>query len=88
MTGAGFWDDQDRARDVVQRVKTLKAWVEPFDRIEARVRTAHELDELLTAEPDDVMERDLDQDVGAIGLALRPVLRAAPASPDAPSARS
>ena len=71
MTGAGFWDDQDRARDVVQRVKTLKAWVEPFDRIEARVRTAHELDELLTAQPDDAMERDLDQDVGAIGLALR-----------------
>ena len=71
MTGAGFWDDQDRARDVVQRVKTLKAWVEPFDRIDGRVRSAHELDELLGAEPDDAMERDLDQDVGSIALALR-----------------
>jgi hypothetical protein len=33
MTGGGFWDDQERAREVVQRVKSLKAWVEPFDKL-------------------------------------------------------
>jgi len=71
MTGAGFWDDQERARDVVQRVKTLKAWVEPFDRLEGRVRSARELDDLLTAEPDEEMIRDLDQETDAIESSLR-----------------
>ena len=71
MTGAGFWDDQERARDVVQRVKTLKAWVEPFDRLEGRVRSARELDDLLTAEPNEEMIRDLDQETDAIESSLR-----------------
>lgn len=71
MTGAGFWDDQDRARDVVQRVKTLKAWVEPFDKLVARVQSATELDELLSAEPDGAMEQDLDQELGVIEGKLR-----------------
>jgi len=71
MTGAGFWDDQDRARDVVQRVKTLKGWIEPFDRLEGRVRSAAELDELLSAEPDAEMLRDLDQETASIETSLR-----------------
>jgi peptide chain release factor 2 len=71
MTGAGFWDDQERARDVVQRVKALKAWVEPFDRLEGRVRSAQELDELLAAEPDEEMLRELDQETTAIETSLR-----------------
>ncbi len=71
MTGAGFWDDQERARDVVQRVKALKGWVEPFDRLEGRVRSARELDEMLGAEPDDGMARELDEETSAIEGALR-----------------
>ncbi|HMN08874.1 MAG TPA: peptide chain release factor 2 [Gemmatimonadaceae bacterium] len=71
MAGAGFWDDQERARDVVQRVKALKAWVEPFDRLEGRVRSAQELGDLLTAEPDEEMARELDQEASAIEGDLR-----------------
>lgn len=71
MTGAGFWDDQERARDVVQRVKTLKGWVEPFDRLEARVRSARELDEMLRDAPDDGMARELDEETAAIEGELR-----------------
>lgn len=71
MAGTGFWDDQERARDVVQRVKSLKAWVEPFDRLEGRVRSAGELHELLAAEPDAEMERELDQETAAIESDLR-----------------
>lgn len=71
MAGAGFWDDQERARDVVQRVKALKGWVEPFDRLEGRVRSARELNELLAAEPDVEMERELDQETAAIESDLR-----------------
>ena len=71
MAGAGFWDNQDRAREVVQRVKTLKAWLEPFERLDDRVRSARELDELLGAEPDDEMARDLDQETTSIERGLR-----------------
>jgi len=71
MSGSGFWDDPDRARDVVQRVKALKGWVEPFERIDGRVRSARELDALLDAEPDDEMAHELDLETTAIEGALR-----------------
>ena len=47
MADQGFWDNGDRAREVVQQVKSLKVSVEPFDRLAARIASALELDELL-----------------------------------------
>jgi peptide chain release factor 2 len=70
MAGAGFWDRQERAQAVVQQVKTLKGWVEPFDRLEARSRDARDLAELLAAEPDDAMAAELDREVEALDEAL------------------
>ena len=40
MADAGFWTDQERARSVVQQVKALKSWVDPFGTLEDRVRNA------------------------------------------------
>lgn len=70
MAEASFWNLQDRARDVVQQVKLLKGWVEPWDDLTARVQSARELDELLAVEDDAAMARELDADVAAIQLAL------------------
>ncbi|HMS04030.1 MAG TPA: peptide chain release factor 2 [Gemmatimonadaceae bacterium] len=80
MAEGSFWNAQERAREVVQQVKVLKGWVEPWDDLTARVRNAQELAELLTLEPDEGMERDLDQDVVAIlqeldAFGLRTLLR-------------
>ncbi len=80
MSDAAFWNDQDHARDIVQQVKVLKGWVEPFDSLTARVSSALELDELLTVEPDADMARELDAEVTRIGeeldaFALRSLLR-------------
>jgi peptide chain release factor 2 len=66
MAAPGFWSDQERAQSVVQQVKTLKGWVEPFAAIENRVTSAKELDELLAESPDEEMAADLDRDVEAI----------------------
>ncbi len=82
MASAGFWNDQERARDVVQQVKVLKGWVEPYDRLQGRVRSAQELDELLQMEPDDAMGAEVAREAEQIGdeleaFELRSLLRGA-----------
>lgn len=70
MAQAGFWSNQEHARDVVQQVKSLKAWVEPFDRLDGRVRAALEMEELLAADPDPEMAAELDREAGEIHPAI------------------
>ena len=80
MSDAGFWNDQETARASVQQVKELKGWVEPFDRLSGRIAAALELDELLSAEPDESMSDDVDREIEAIesdldAFELRSLLR-------------
>jgi peptide chain release factor 2 len=66
MSDAGFWNAQERAREVVQEVKTLKNWIEPFDRLEGRIRSARELLELLAVERDAEMAAEVAREAEAI----------------------
>jgi peptide chain release factor 2 len=66
MSEAGFWDHQERARDVITEVKALRGWVEPYDALSARSRDAAELHEMLDVEPDDAMARELAGELGEI----------------------
>jgi peptide chain release factor 2 len=68
MAEPGFWSNQERAQEVVQQVKALKAVVEPFERLVARNQSAMELAELLEAEdtPDEALKAELDQEVAAL----------------------
>src|SRR3954463_8756000 len=69
--GAGdFWNNQEHAQSVVQQVKALKNWVEPFEALVARVRSAGELAELLDAEPDAGMDAELGAEIERIGPEL------------------
>jgi len=82
MAGAGFWDDQERARKVIQEVNALKGWVEPYDKLNGRVRSLLEMEELLAAEPDEGLiaevERELDGlDAEIPALELRALMRGA-----------
>jgi peptide chain release factor 2 len=70
MADADFWSHQERAQEIVQRVKTLKNWVEPFEQLLSGVSSARELGEMLEAEPDREMEAELEADVERIGAAL------------------
>ena len=70
MSAAGFWSDQDAARTSVQQVKELKGWVEPYDRLAGRISSALELEELLSAEPDESMAEDIDREVASIETEL------------------
>src|SRR5215469_3169122 len=66
MAMPGFWERPDQAREVVQRVKLLKAVVEPYDRLVGRVKSALELTELLQGEPDASMSAELDRETSSI----------------------
>ncbi len=67
MSDPGFWNAQERAREVVQEVKTLKGWIDPYERLVGRTTSAIELAELLSLEPDAEMEADVAREAKAIG---------------------
>lgn len=71
MADADFWSDQEKARETVQRLKTVKGFIEPYDRLAGRVQSAVELDGLLEAEPDEAMVSELNTEVAAIEDDLR-----------------
>ena len=70
MSEAAFWNDQEYAREIVQQVKVLKGWVEPFDSLLLKTTAAVELHELLAMEPDAALEKDLDAEVERIAVDL------------------
>lgn len=80
MADGAFWGNQENARTVVHRVKALRGWIEPFEKLAGRVRGAAELDELLAAEPDDAVATELDREASALegevrAFELRSLLR-------------
>ena len=70
MSAPGFWDNQERAQAVVQQMKTTKAWIDPFDKLTARIQGALELDEMLAVEHDREMSTELDREVEALSTEL------------------
>ncbi len=83
MSAPGFWNDQQSAQNVVQEVKTVRSWVEPFDAINGRVESSRELEEMLAAEPDDDLSAEIDREVETLGRDLEAFrLRSLLAGPD------
>jgi peptide chain release factor 2 len=70
MAEPGFWNDQQTAQAVVQQVKTLKGWVDPFDKLAGRLSSAQDLEEMLATDPDEELERELDAEVSSLGEEL------------------
>ncbi|MEO7042500.1 MAG: peptide chain release factor 2 [Gemmatimonadaceae bacterium] len=65
-----FWDDRDAAQVVVKETKILKTWLDPFDGLDARAKSAVELDEMLRESPDPEMIADLDSELNALDDAI------------------
>ena len=66
MVACGFWDNQERARDVIAESNRLKGWVEPWQELEAKAADLAELGELLEAEDDEDLESELTSEVEAL----------------------
>src|ERR1043166_7527079 len=82
MADGSVWSDQERARQVVEEVKGLKGWLEPFESLRRRVNDARELAQLFDADAhvDLGMQRGLEEEAGKIAaelgaLELRNMLR-------------
>jgi peptide chain release factor 2 len=67
MSAPGFWDNQQNAQAVVQQVKAVKAWLEPFDNVSGRVQSAQELEEMLALEPDEELAGEVEREVSKLG---------------------
>jgi len=70
MAAPEFWNDQQSAQAVLQQVKGLRVWIEPFDGLAGRLQSAQELDEMLAAEPDAELSAELHREVTALGSEL------------------
>ncbi|HMH83523.1 MAG TPA: peptide chain release factor 2 [Gemmatimonadales bacterium] len=80
MAEGSVWADPERARQVVDEVKNLKGWLEPYKALRKRLDDARGLSELADAEPDERLTRELggeaDQIAGELEkLELRNMLR-------------
>ena len=70
MAEPSFWNDGEKAREVIAEVNQLKGWIEPFQRMSGRVDHLGEMLELLEMEPDAGMEEEVRRDVEGIGPEL------------------
>ena len=66
MSEPGFWDRQQSAQGVVQQVKGLRSWIEPFEALDSRVTSSIELEEMLANDADDSMAAELETEVSSI----------------------
>jgi len=80
MASQGFWDDPDRAREVIGEANRLKEWVEPWTRLHEKAEELGELGRLLREEEDEELEREWEEEVRALAegveeLELRTMLQ-------------
>jgi peptide chain release factor 2 len=80
MSAPDFWTNQERAQELLQQVKAHRGWLDPFDKLRARVESAREMDELLSMEADEALTAELDREVESLmadmdAFKLRSLLR-------------
>jgi len=66
MSEPGFWDNPDKAKEVVAEVRQLKRWIDPFRDLQRRVADARELAALVADEPDAEIEAGLAEEAGRL----------------------
>jgi len=66
MGEQGFWDDQERAQEVIAEIKKLKEIVDPFDTLTSKVQELLEMDALLDQEPDDALTAEVEREISML----------------------
>lgn len=73
MAAAGFWDDPEAARLTIQRLKALKALVDPLQRLSGRMAELHAMGELLAEQDDPEVRAERDREVQQVDTELEHV---------------
>ncbi len=66
MAAPGFWDNPERARSVVEDIRQLKRWTDPFADLSRRLTDARELADLVAQDPDPELERGIADEVSKL----------------------
>jgi peptide chain release factor 2 len=66
MTTPDFWDDPEQAREIVEQVRRIKRWTEPFDDLSQRLAEARELAQLVEQEPDEELAVGLGEEAARL----------------------
>jgi peptide chain release factor 2 len=70
MADPAFWNDAERAREVIAEANAVKAWTDPWNRLAGKVVDLAELGELLALEDDPALVEEWSREVDAIATAL------------------
>ena len=70
MADPSFWEDGEKAREIIEETNRLKGWTEPWERMSSRVDDLREMLDLLEGDPDAELKAEVERDVEAIGPAL------------------
>jgi len=70
MAKPGFWDDSESAREIVEEIRTLKRWTDPFGDLVHRIEDAKEIAELLETDPDPELLVGLEEEVPKLEQSL------------------
>jgi peptide chain release factor 2 len=66
MADPAFWSNQEKAQAILQEVKTLRGWLDPYDKLNGRVVSAFELDEMIQEGSEPELERELDNEAAQL----------------------
>lgn len=66
MAQGGFWDDQKRANEVIQKVKALKVWVDPYRKVVAQAENIKSLYKEAFALSDEAFCQELEGELAEL----------------------
>jgi peptide chain release factor 2 len=66
MADPAFWSNQEKAQATLQEVKTLRSWMDPYEKLSGRLVSAVELDEMIQEGSEPELERELDNEVSQL----------------------
>ncbi len=73
MAEGSVWNDPERSRQVVEEIKELRRWLEPYAALRKRLDDARALNELAEAEGGSDLTQDLETEAQQIAAQLQPL---------------
>ena len=70
MAEGSVWSDPERARQVVEEVKALKRWIEPYGALRKQLDDAQALNDLAEAEHTEELAQELEAEAAQIAARL------------------